>query len=82
MSVGPLNAGTGTIQLDVNGAITVAAQVESRHPDRGTARLDLVTTGIAGDIGSNGLPITTEIDGELTATTNDGGVNIADSGPG
>ena len=51
-----------------------------RRPDRGA--VDLATTGSGGSIGASVDPITTAIDGELTATTNDGGVYIADSGTG
>ena len=89
LAVGPLNAGTGTIQLDVNGPIDGTDGIPRPcpwicrrecgygGPDRGA--LDLAITGSGGSIGAVD-PLKTAIDGELTATTNDGSVTIVDSG--
>ncbi len=76
LSLEVINAGTGTIQLDANGPI------EQGDGELTAGAVDLVTTGLGSGIGVAGSPIKTTIDGELTATTNDGGVFIADSGPG
>ena len=76
LSLGNLDAGTGTIQLDA-GPIE-----EDEGGDLTAGAVDLMATGRGGSIGASDSPIKTAIDGVLTATTNDGGVYIADSGPG
>ena len=78
LTLGELNAGTGTIQLDVNGTIYGAT---AKLANLTAGAVDLTTTGSGGSIGAVD-PLKTAIDGELTATTNDGGVCITDSGPG
>ena len=92
LAVGPLNAGTGTIQLDVNGPIDGTdgipappvpgfVNANASTVDLTAGALDLAITESGGSIGAVD-PLHTAIDGELTATTNDGGVTIVDQGTG
>ncbi len=76
LSVESVSAGTAQIQLDVAGAI-VPFFPGSLALTAGS--VDLTTTGPAGSIGQ-GAAILTQT-GELTAATNDGSINISNTGP-
>jgi hypothetical protein len=83
-----LNAGTGTIQLAVNGPVYPASAFGEPGAVNLTAgAVDLTTTGSDSEIGDGAsFPITTKSGEpgqslELTAATNDGGVFVQDSSP-
>ena len=91
--LGTLNAGTGTIQLAVNGPIATEAFGGVAGVPNGinltASAVDLTATGSGSQIGvsiSDHYPITTQsgVPGQslkLTAATNDGAVYIQDSSP-
>jgi hypothetical protein len=81
LALGKLDAGTGTIQLDANGSLVNGNPGGNNGINLIAGAVDLVETGPGSSIGVSFQPITTSI-GALTATTNDGGVYIANSGPG
>lgn len=76
VALGNLDAGSAMIVLDVNGSITdgngAAVNLTAGNG------VNLTTTGPGSAIGTVGDPIETAI-GALSATTNDGGIFVADS---
>ena len=91
--LGSVNAGSGTIQLAVNGSIASAFSPTSSNVNLTASAVNLTTSGSQSAIGGYytagvfaSAPITTQsgVPGqslELTAATNDGLVNIQDSSP-
>src|SRR5262249_22674622 len=82
MALGSLNAGAALIELTAVGAITDGTNGSGSPNLTAADGAVLTTTGSNSAIGTAAHPIRTAI-GDLSATTNDGGVYVSDSnGPG